>query len=413
MDSFRRAKDNVRRAVEALDVDHEFVTVEGMNEIFRDSLERYSNVCNGCYKAIYTVALDRASRLGIPAIVTGLSRGQFFETRLVPGMFEADRFDPAAIDEAVDAARRVYHSTPDAVSEQLDVQFLADGSVLDAIEFIDFYRYVDVELAEMYAALEESGTWSRPDDTGRSTNCLINAAGIYVHKIEQAHHNYAVPYSWDVRLGHKTREEAMEELDDPMDATELASITAMLAEVGYEPRPPEILTLWVEADADLDLDVVRCSVACCFARPRSAPGHRSGGGDPAHRQRQGRRCRVANALGATRCLGCHRGRAPASEAERLVAKAWEQVLGLTSCRSTTTSLPSVEPHFMRSRWWSDSAPPPTSRFPSRWPSVTALWPNSQQRSTNSRPSLRRRRNGALGNGNTRTRRRSTCAALGR
>ena len=40
------AKDNARRAVNDLGVDHEFVTTDAMNEIFRDSLERFSNVCN-------------------------------------------------------------------------------------------------------------------------------------------------------------------------------------------------------------------------------------------------------------------------------------------------------------------------------------------------------------------------------
>ena len=41
----------------------------------------------------------------------------------------------------------------------------------------------------------------RPSDTGRSTNCLINNIGIFVHKAERGFHNYALPYSWDVRLG--------------------------------------------------------------------------------------------------------------------------------------------------------------------------------------------------------------------
>ena len=247
------AKANVRRAAAALGVDHEFVTIEAMNEIFRDSLERFSNVCQGCYKAIYTIALAKAEELGAPAIVTGLSRGQFFETRLVPEMFGEDRFDPAAIDDMVREARHVYHTTPDAVSLNMDVEFLADGEIFDRISFIDLYRYIDVPLSEMYEALEASNTWQRPPDSGRSTNCLINSAGIFVHKLEQGHHNYAAPYSWDVRLGHKTRDEAMDELDDPMDADELAAITSMLAEVGYEPKKPEMLTLWVEADPELDL----------------------------------------------------------------------------------------------------------------------------------------------------------------
>ena len=255
------AKANVRRATEALGVDHEFVTVDGMNEIFRDSLERFSNVCNGCYKAIYTIALAKAEELGVPAIVTGLSRGQFFETRLVPGMFGADRFDPEAIDEMVREARHVYHTTPDAVSEHMDVDFLADGSIFDRVSFIDFYRYIDVPLSEMYESLEASNTWQRPPDSGRSTNCLINSAGIFVHKIEQGHHSYAAPYSWDVRLGHKTRDEALFELDDPMDDEEVAAITSMLAEVGYEPKKPEMLTLWIEADDTVDLTALKNALA--------------------------------------------------------------------------------------------------------------------------------------------------------
>ena len=56
-------------------------------EIFRDSLERHSNVCHGCFKTIYTLGTNRAVELGAPLVVTGLSRGQLFETRLVPAQF--------------------------------------------------------------------------------------------------------------------------------------------------------------------------------------------------------------------------------------------------------------------------------------------------------------------------------------
>ena len=92
-----------------------------------------------------------------------------------------------------------------------------DDTVFDRIEFVDFYRYVDVDLSELYRYLEENAPWVRPADTGRSTNCLINVAGIQVHQTERGYHNYAEPYSWDVRLGHKTRDEALEELDDQVD----------------------------------------------------------------------------------------------------------------------------------------------------------------------------------------------------
>ncbi len=246
------AKENVRRTVADLGITHEFVTTEAMPAIFRDSLDRYANVCNGCYKTIYTLAVARAHELGIPTVVTGLSRGQFFETRLTPAQFEAGRFDPAAIDATVLEARRAYHRTADAVTELLPEQSVfEDGRVLDEIEFVDFYRYVDVDLADLYDFLERRAPWVRPADTGRSTNCLINAAGIYVHRLERGYHNYAEPYSWDVRLGHKTRAEALDELDDDLDEVE---VHRMLAEIGYDPKPGSVLTAWYRTPSGEPVD---------------------------------------------------------------------------------------------------------------------------------------------------------------
>ena len=248
------AKENVRRSVADLGITHEFATTESMNAIFRDSLERFSNVCNGCYKTIYTLATARAHEMGIPVIVTGLSRGQFFETRLVPHQFEADRFEPDEIDRTVLQARRAYHHTHDAVTELLPEQAVferTDIDVLREVEYVDFYRYVDVELAEMYDFLTERAPWVRPDDTGRSTNCLVNAAGIHVHRTERGYHNYAEPYSWDVRLGHKTRDEALDELDDD---DEQAEIERMLAEIGYVPKPPHVLTAWYQTVDGSEID---------------------------------------------------------------------------------------------------------------------------------------------------------------
>ncbi len=249
------AKENIRRSIADLGITHEFATTESMNEIFRDSLERFSNVCNGCYKTIYTLATARAHEMGIPVIVTGLSRGQFFETRLVPHQFEADRFEPDEIDRTVLQARRAYHHTHDAVTELLAEQAVFDRTDIDVlaeVEYVDFYRYVDVELAEMYEFLTERAPWVRPDDTGRSTNCLVNAAGIYVHQTERGYHNYAEPYSWDVRLGHKTRDEALDELDDD---DEQAEIERMLAEIGYVPKPPHVLTAWYQTVDGSEVDV--------------------------------------------------------------------------------------------------------------------------------------------------------------
>jgi amino acid adenylation domain-containing protein len=218
------AKENIARVTNDLGVDHRFLTTEAMNDIFVDSLRRHSNVCQGCFKTIYTLALNEARAEGVAMIVTGLSRGQLFETRLAPELFGPEGSSAEEIDAMVVAARKSYHRTKDAVTERLNGDLFHDDQIFDDIAFVDFYRYCDVSVSEIYAFLDEKLSWYRPKDTGRSTNCLINDVGIHVHKNRRGFHNYALPYSWDVRLGHKTRAEARDELDDEIDEARVLDI---------------------------------------------------------------------------------------------------------------------------------------------------------------------------------------------
>ncbi|MEL6642301.1 MAG: amino acid adenylation domain-containing protein [Pseudomonadota bacterium] len=242
------AKDNIRRVAEDLGWDHRFLQTDAMNQIFVESLKAHSNVCQGCFKTIYSLALRVARDEGVAGIVTGLSRGQFFETRLTPELFVDGAPSAAEIDHLVDAARRQYHAQDDAVSRLLCADDLRDGSVLDHVSFIDIYRYIDVPVSEIYRFLGERAKWIRPEDTGRSTNCLINDVGIYVHSKREGFHNYALPYSWDVRLGHKTRDEALHELNDEIDEDRVVQI---LEEIGFDeevaPARPHRIVAYVAA----------------------------------------------------------------------------------------------------------------------------------------------------------------------
>jgi hypothetical protein len=227
----QHALGNVQRMTARLGLEWVRETPPGMNAIFADSLARHSNVCNGCFKTIYTLAVNFALKRGIPSIVTGLSRGQLFETRLLD-MLDGDVFDEREIDARVLRARMAYHSMADAVSEHLDVSALRRPDTFSRVAFFDFFRYCDASLNEMLSFLAEFGDWQRPPDTGRSTNCLINDVGIYVHKKERGHHNYAIPYSWDVRMGHKTRAQALHELNDEIN---IPRVQTILAEIRYTP----------------------------------------------------------------------------------------------------------------------------------------------------------------------------------
>jgi amino acid adenylation domain-containing protein len=225
------AKANIRRVTESLGVEHVFGTTPAMNAIFVESLKQHANVCNGCFKTIYTLGVRTARAKGIPIVVTGLSRGQFFETRLTEELFTNDAIDAAHIDRMILEARKVYHRTDDAVARLLDTREFQNDALFDDVQFIDFYRYCDVDLDEMLAYLDERIPWIRPEDTGRSTNCLINDVGIYVHRRQRGFHNYAFPYSWDVRVGHKTRAAAIDELNDAPDP---AAVRRILGEIGYD-----------------------------------------------------------------------------------------------------------------------------------------------------------------------------------
>ncbi|MCB0015824.1 MAG: 7-cyano-7-deazaguanine synthase, partial [Anaerolineales bacterium] len=224
------ALQNSQNACDDLGVELKIATTPHMNAIFADSLRRHSNVCDGCFKTIYTLSMSLARHLGIDTIVTGLARGQLFETRLAD-TFAARQFDPELIDQWIIDARKAYHHINDAVYELLDSDLFQDDRVFGEIRFVDFYRYVDVGLDEVYSYLNTRTVWNRPSDTGRSTNCIINDVGIYIHNKEKGYHNYALPYSWDVRLGHKQREAAMDELDDDLN---MDKVRRILAEVGYD-----------------------------------------------------------------------------------------------------------------------------------------------------------------------------------
>lgn len=226
-----QAKANITRITEKLGVDHIYGETPHMNKIFVDSLHRHKNVCNGCFKTIYTLSTKVALENNIPFVVTGLSRGQFFETRLTEELFWDDDAEGTTIDDTILEARKLYHQEEDAIKQHLDTAMFALDSTFEKVQYVDFYRYSDVSLTEMLRFLKEKAAWVRPTDTGRSTNCLINQAGIYVHKKERGYSNYSFPYSWDVRLGHKNRDEALEEINEHIDVEE---VERMLDEIGYK-----------------------------------------------------------------------------------------------------------------------------------------------------------------------------------
>ncbi|MFE2344715.1 condensation domain-containing protein [Streptomyces sp. NPDC059431] len=212
---------NVDTITSDLGIQHVTATHADQNKVFLKSLQQHKSVCNGCFRSLLDLSTQHAHDLGIPTIVTGLSRGQIMDERLT-WFHQQGIFDPAEIEPALKAGRSAYHQSGGAIGAE----------AVDSVEVVDYYRYSDVTKDGIRALLKSrSDLWSQPGDTGFcSSNCMINDAGVLVHTRERGFHNYEAPTRWEVRLGHLERTEADEELQEPA-AT--PRVKKMLLQIGY------------------------------------------------------------------------------------------------------------------------------------------------------------------------------------
>ena len=80
-----QAKANIQRVVDALKVKHIFGQTPAMNSIFVDSLKRFSNVCNGCFKTnLYHEHEPRPVKKVFGISLPGYPEAKFLKTRLAP-----------------------------------------------------------------------------------------------------------------------------------------------------------------------------------------------------------------------------------------------------------------------------------------------------------------------------------------
>ena len=179
-----QAKMNARRVVDQLGLELVVGQTPAMPEIFADSLARFSNVCNGCFKTIYTLAMNLAVERGIRTVVTGLSRGQIFETRL-SDLYRRGIYEAGEVDRTILEARKAYHRMEDAVSRSLDVRIFDTDDALDSVSFVDFYRYCDVLLDDVLAYLAEHTPLDPPSGHG-ALDQMPHQAGGHLRPRERA-----------------------------------------------------------------------------------------------------------------------------------------------------------------------------------------------------------------------------------
>ena len=225
----KAAFDNIRRQTSKLGVDSIIRKTERMDEIFIESLTSDSTVCSGCFKSLTAISTEIAEEQGINVIVTGLSRGQIYDTKLA-GLYQEGVFDVNQIENRLVQFRRMFHASNDRTNRLLDIDLTHVD--FEKIHFIDFFRYDQTSIADIRSYLKiQDSFWRQPKDTGFcSSNCLMNDIGICVHSKVEGYHNYEAPLSWDIRLGISTREEVLPEVEGNVN---LKQVNSVLKKIGF------------------------------------------------------------------------------------------------------------------------------------------------------------------------------------
>ena len=207
----KAAFDNIKRQTKQLGVDSIIRKTNRMDDIFVESLKSDHTVCSGCFKSLTSISTKIAYEKGINVIVTGLSRGQIFETKL-EALINENTFEVSKIEERLIQFRKMFHTAKDRTKQILDIEL---GNIqFEKIHFIDYFRYDNTPIFQIKNFLKQQDSyWQKPKDTGFcSSNCQMNDVGICIHSKEKGFHNYEAPLSWDIRLGICTRSEALLEI---------------------------------------------------------------------------------------------------------------------------------------------------------------------------------------------------------
>lgn len=225
---------NICAVVERLGCDHVFFKprFDLLQKIFSraideqmfsaKTLERASTICTSCMAIVKFVVMRMAVEGRIPCVVYGWSPGQ------APIEASVFRHNPAMLRSMQKALLGPLAAAggPEVLNYFLTEEHFADPEAFPySVSPLAFLEYDEERIV---AEIEGLG-WRRPADTDpNSTNCLLNAFAIQVHKDRFHFHPYAFELAKLVREGHLAREEALARLETPENAEVVAQVRRRL-----------------------------------------------------------------------------------------------------------------------------------------------------------------------------------------
>jgi len=229
------AMENIRNAVDLLEVDFLFFKSTYMKEMFSKIFTSGSKavVCHPCSIWYMDLAFDVAARYDIPLIVAGWTKGQSTNQGVMSKCgcnIHAPEFKAMAqstidflITELSDMPK--YKGFPKSMEEVLKRANKKHKSmVISPHWFLPFGPEVYVE------TIKKELKWKAPDLSypGGSTNCLLNFISVYNSVKYFGYTHYHVEASKMIREGYLSREEAMKQLEINFDKKLLNSVAEKL-----------------------------------------------------------------------------------------------------------------------------------------------------------------------------------------
>lgn len=241
--------ENIARVTQKLGVDRLVMSPDrgALFDAFRKSvasdihpqkaLQRASAICSTCMLLAKSFVLKCAVEMGIPLMAYGWSPGQ------APIRSSILKMTPALIRQRqgiLDSTLRPVMG--DALDpfllrgrhlRMLDGAVREDGRAVYSVHPLAFLGYDEDDIVARIADLG----WVRPGGTdANSTNCLLNAYAIRVHRDRWGFHPYAFEIAGLVREGYMTREAGLEKLSAPPDEKVVAAVERELGMRGKAAR---------------------------------------------------------------------------------------------------------------------------------------------------------------------------------
>jgi hypothetical protein len=189
--------------------------------IYGRGMREYGPVCYVCGCMIHSIAIRIAIRTGTRLIVTGYTPTQD------PDYYKAYATQAQSVGSPVAMSaepwlaisRIMFHFLRHWDIDAIADLFLEGVSLSDVKEkaFLRLFDFIRYDERIIYRRIEELG-WQKPMDTDScSTNCLLNALGIYVYQKTMGFHPYSKQLADLIRQGLMSREEALEAVRADLD----------------------------------------------------------------------------------------------------------------------------------------------------------------------------------------------------